>query len=290
MICNAKQTKIAVIAHEFPKLKRGAFTTAINLANTFQNITFIKEQKNLNLEKLNEQYDLIVFLTQSPFKYSFPVNIVQLKNINHAIFIRTEYNHPIYNSYTNGFYYFKNHPDIKNYVPILPKMPKIKMEKPQRPVLGYYVRKSMIPDSYWKFCDIVENYKEQIDVCIMGNHAPELKKYKTVKNYTHTYDNLEFFSKITHFVYPMSSIFVDPFPTSLYEAIQYKKKLIIPTLYRNFKDGIDDILDCIDDDVTLLDWKNFEQFYIKLFDKNFVYIFNEICYTRFNDFIKGEIL
>jgi len=282
--------KYAVIAHEYPKLKRGAFTTAINLANTFQNITFIPEKRDLDLEKLNEQYDLIVFLTQMPSKYKFPVNIIQLKNINHVIFIRSEHNHPIYNSYTNGFHYYKEHSDIKNYVPILPKMPSIKMETPQRPVLGYYVRKYMTPDAWWKFCNIVENYKEEIDICIMGNPAPELSKYKTVKNYTHTYDNLKFFSKITHYVYPMSKVFIDPFPTSLYEAIQYKKELIIPTLDRNFKDGKDDILDCIEDDISLLDWKNFEKFYKKLFARNFVYKYDKICYMRFNDWIKREIL
>jgi len=282
--------KYAVIAHKYDKLKRGAYTTAISLSNEFKNVTLINEKDVTNLKNLNEQYDIIILFTQMPSKYKFPVNIINLKNINHAIFIRAEHNHSIFNSFTNGFHYYKQNPTIKNYLPILPKMPKIKMETPQRPVLGYYVIKSMITDSYWKFCDIVENYKEKIDICVMGNLTPELKKYKTVKNYTHTYDNLEFFSKITHFVYPMSSIFVDPFPTSLYEAIQYKKKLIIPTLYRNFKDGIDDILDCIDDDVTLLDWKNFEQFYIKLFDKNFVYKYDKICYMRFNEWIKGEVL
>lgn len=290
MICNAKQMKICVIAHKYSKLKRGALTTAINLANTFQNITFIPETKNIDLEKLNEQYNLIIFLTQMPSKYKFPVNIIQLKNINHAIFIRSEHNHPIYNSYSNGFNYFKEHPDIKNYVPILPKMPKIKMIKPKRQILGYYVRKNMIPDAWWKFCDIVKNHKEEIDICIMGNPSPELKKYKTVKNYIHTYDNLEFFSKITKFVYPMSNVFVDPFPTSLYEAIQYKKELIIPTIDRNFKDGINDILDCIEDDISLLDWKNFEKFYKELFNKKCVYSFNKMCYMRFNDWIKGEIL
>ncbi len=290
MICNVKQNKICVIAHEFPKIKRGAFTTAKNLANIFQNITFIKEHKNLNLEELNKQYNLIILLTQAPSKYSFPVNIIRLKNINHVIFIRDEYNHPIFNSYTNGFYYYKQNPSIKNYAPILPKMPKIKMIEPKRPVLGYYVRKSMIPDAYWKFCNIVKNYKEEIDVCIMGNPAPELKNYKNVINYTHTYNNLKFFSKITKFIYPMSKVFIDPFPNSLYEAIQYKKELIIPTLYRNFKDGIDDILDCYYDDLSLLDWKNFKSFYLKLFETNFVYKFDKMCYMRFNEWIKGEIL
>jgi len=281
--------KYAVIAHKYDKLKRGAYTTAKSLSNEFHNITLINE-KDASLKNLNEQYDIIILLTQMPSKYPFPVNIIRLKNINHAIFIRSEHNHPIYNSYTNGFHYYREHSDIKNYVPILPKISKIKMDVPSKPVLGYYVRKYMTPDAYWKFCDIIENYKEEIDVCIMGNPAPELKKYKTVKNYTHTYNNLEFFSKITHYVYPMSTVFVDPFPTSLYEAIQYKKELIIPTLYRNFRDGIDDILDCYYDDLSLLDWKNFKQFYIKLFNRKFVYKYDKICYMRFNDWIKGEIL
>lgn len=282
--------KYAVIAHEYDKLKRGAYTTAISLSNEFHNVTLIDEKDVKDLKDLSERYGMIILLTQMPSKYSFRVNIIRLRDINHAIFIRSGHTHPIFNSYTNGFHYYREHSDIKNYVPILPKMPSIKMKEPHRPVLGYYVRKYMTPDAWWKFCDIIKNYKEEIDICIMGNPAPELENYKNVRNYTHTYDNLEFFSKITHYIYPMSTVFVDPFPTSLYEAIQYKKELIIPTLYRNFKDGINDILDCIEDDISLLDWKNFKKFYKELFARKFVYKYDKICYMRFNDWIKGEIL
>jgi hypothetical protein len=229
-------------------------------------------------------------MTQAPAVYLCPVNIVTLKNIDHAIFIRSKYNHPLFNSFSNGFHYFRQHKDIKNYVPRLPKMPKIKEEKPERPVLGYYVRKYLIPDSWWKFYDIVENYKEEIDVCIMGSPAPELKQLRNVRNYYHTYDNIEFFKKITHYVYPMSRKFIDPFPNSLYEAIQYRKKLIIPKIDRPFKDGIDDIIDCLEDDISLLDWNNFKQFYHNLFNSNFVYNFDRMCYKKFNDWIKGELL
>jgi len=285
--------RYAVVAHRYKNTKRGAYTTAQNLHRMFPNYIDHLEEEYVEIvttERLKNDYDKIIFLTQMPFKYTFPVNITRLINTRHVIFIRSEHNHSIYESCTNGFHYYRNNCDIKYYIPILPKVEEIQHVTPKRPVLGYYARKNLIWDAWWKFCEVVENFGEEVDVYLMGNDAPEVQQYNNVVDYKHTYDNKEFFSNITHYVYPMSNKFVDPFPTSLYEAIQYKKEVIIPKLDRSFKDGIDDIIDCIEDDISLLDWENFRSFYNKIFESGFVYKLDRIWYIGMNDWIKGEVL
>ena len=65
----------------------------------------------------------------------------------------------------------------------------------------------------------------------------------------HTYDNSEFWRSCSHFFYYRCSDIQDPLPHSLLEAIQSKHRIISPfNKNRLFKDGIDDLISCIDYD------------------------------------------
>jgi hypothetical protein len=79
----------------------------------------------------------------------------------------------------------------------------------------------------------------------MGDESHEIKNHKNVLHYNHTNDNVQFFSEITHYFYPTSRYFIDPFPHSVLEAVQTGKTIIFPKIERNFEDGIDDIKDVI---------------------------------------------
>ena len=62
--------------------------------------------------------------------------------------------------------------------------------------------------------------------------------------YFHTTNSQEFFSNIDYYLYAKSKTFIDPWPTTLEEAIQINKEIIILDKGRNFEDGIDDVLSC----------------------------------------------
>ena len=113
---------------------------------------------------------------------------------------------------------------------------------------------------------------------------------------------MQFFSEITHYFYPTSKYFVDPFPHSLLEAVQTGKTIIIPKIERDFKDGIDDIKDVInwyeeynpivgntnkDQPLRAAVWK---KFYEKVFSCNWEYKFDRNKYKNLYDFIQGEVL
>lgn len=233
-----------------------------------------------------DQYKKIIFTTQVPRLYRPVVNIVSLKDINHLIFIRDEHNHPLFNSCTNGFWYYKEHESINNYIPFIPDMSHIKPNFPDRPCYGFYSRPAKIPDSYSYFIKLIKELPMDVDVCTMGTPISNMQLVDTVRNYSHEYDNEKFFEKITHFVYPASKVFVDPFPTSLCEAIQAGKEIIIPEIQgRKHKDGVDDLCDALCYDRKLLDFKNFEKFYHQLFKNDFEYSFDRSKYKYFEQWL-----
>ncbi len=234
----------------------------------------------------HDQYKRIIFTTQAPQLYRPPVNIVNLKDINHLIFIRDEYNHPLYNSCTNGFWYYKEHKSIKNYIPFIPDMSHVKLNFPDIPCYGFYSRPAKTPDSYWYCMKMLRDFPMNIDVCTMGEPATRISRFPNVRFYSHEYKNEKFFEKITHFVYPASRAFIDPFPTSLCEAVQARKEIIIPEIQgRSHKDGIDDIRDAIWYDRDILDFKNFEKFYHQVFENNFEHSFDRSKYRNFEQWL-----
>ena len=292
--------KYLLIGKKFSKLKRGGHVITKRFVSNFPDHLEYRETSDArDLEKLNEQYKRIIFRTQVPSCYDTPVNIVRLLNINHVIYIRDPFNFPTYNSCTNGFYYYKENPSIKHYVPLITDFPKT--IQPQKVCLGFYSRKWLTMDSYIYFINMLEKLPP-IDVCIMGSPSRQIKK-ACKKKFKHTYNNLDFFNSITHYVFPKSKQYIDPLPHSLLEAVQAGKQIIIPTIEgRNHRDGIDDIQDFIkyhnevdidisyDNSNCLLRAEVFRNFYLKVFKNNYEHSFDRSKYNNMREWVEGEVI
>lgn len=292
--------KYLLIAKKFSKLKRGGHVITKRFASNFPDYIEYKETSDArDLEKLNKKYKRIIFRTHVPMCYDTPVNFVRLRNINHVIYIREGFNFPTYNSCTNGFYYYKDNPKIKNYIPLITDFPK--PTQPKDICLGFYSRKWLTMDSFLCFINILEKLPPTT-VCIMGTPSRQIEK-ACKGNYKHTYDNVEFFNSITHYVLPKSKQYIDPFPHTLLEAVQNGKQIIIPTIDgRKHKDGVDDIQDFIkfhkkididthyDNSECLLQAEVFKDFYLKVFENNYEYSFDRSKYTSMKEWVENEVL
>lgn len=294
--------KYLVIGHKFGKLGRGGYHISKRFCEEHSEYCEFKEdRKARNLEKLNSEYKRIIFRCQVPRCYNIPVNFVRLRKVNHIFYLRAEYLTPLYNNCTNGFYYYKMHKGFDNYIPMITDFPVQKITQPKEICFGFYVRKWLTPDSYSCFLYILDNLPYKMNVAIMGDYDLQIANHRNVNNFIHTNDNITFFSNITHYFYPTSKYFVDPFPHSVVEAVQCKKQIIFPKIERNFKDGIDDIKDCIFwskeynenwDDLKVhpfksIIWKNY---YRKVFDCNWELSFDRNKYKTMSDFIHGEVI
>lgn len=295
--------KYLLIAHKYINLKRGAHTTSIRLANAFpEYLDYKVDFAAQNLENLNNQYKRLIFTTQVISKYPFKLNITRLQRLNYILMLRGQQNPLLYNSCSNGFYYYKTYRNIKFFVPFITDFPLLDSKSKQL-CLGFYIRRNVTPDSLIYINNFLKNLKQQVNIYIMGNPTPEFLNYECVKTYNHTYNQIEFFSNITHYIYPASAYFQDPFPNSVLEAVQTGAQIIFPEIPgRNHMDGIDDIKDCIkwhkefnpdieyDNSNCILKTKNFEKFYLNLFDNNFEYSFDRTKYKYFCDWIEKEVL
>lgn len=294
--------KYLVIGHKFGDLGRGGFHVSKRFCDEHPDeCEFLEDKKARDFEKLQSQYRRLIFRTQVPRCYNQPVNFVRLRKINHLIYLRAKYINPLYNNCTNGFYYYQAHKGFDNYIPMITDFPK-QENKPKQECLGFYVRKWLTPDSFDCFMNLLDTLKVKTNVTIMGDPSPEIENHNNVLHYNHTYDNVQFFSEITHYIYPTSKHFVDPFPHSVLEAVQSDKQIVFPEIPRDFKDGIDDIKDCIswfrtyDSDFRLdnskqpLTASNFKKFYQQVFENNWEFDFcRESCKTM-SDFIQKFVL
>jgi len=112
--------KYLVIGHKFGALKRGSYVVSKRFCEEHNEYCEFKEdRRSRNLRDLNQIYRRIIFRCQVPRCYSFPVNFVNLRTINHIIYLRASYTFPLYNSCTNGFHYYREHKNIKYYVCLL---------------------------------------------------------------------------------------------------------------------------------------------------------------------------
>jgi len=298
--------KYLVIGHKIGALGRGGYHVSKRFCNEHSEYCEFREDiKAKNLEELNDKYKKIIFRTQSPKCYRIPVNFVRLRRINHIFYLREMYLNPLYNNCTNGFYYYKMYEKFNNYIPMITNFPVQETTQPQEQCLGFYVRKWLTPDSYDCFINILDNLQYKMNVTVMGDQDYLIQNHPNVLHYKHTNDNVKFFSSITHYFYPTSKYFIDPFPHSVVEAIQCGKKIIFPKIDRNFKDGIDDIKDCIywedtknnfiSDKPQLNEnhpfkaeiWKNF---YHNIFENDWNSNFCRDKYSSMYSFIQGEVI
>jgi hypothetical protein len=292
--------KYLVIGKSFSKLKRGGHIISKRFASNFPDHLEYRETSDArDLEKLNEQYKRIIFRTQVPACYDTPVNIIRLLKINHVIYIREPFNFPTYNSCTNGFYYYKENPKLKHFIPLVTDFPK--STHPKDICLGFYSRKWLTMDSYICFIHMLKELPS-VDVCIMGSPSKQIER-ACKGNFKHTYDNVEFFNSITHYVFPKSKQYIDPLPHALLEAVQSDKQIIIPTIEgRTHKDGIDDIQDFIkyhnkvdidtyyDNTNYLLREEVFKDFYLRVFDNNYEYSFDRSKYSNMREWVENEVM
>lgn len=295
--------KYLLISHKFIDTKRGAHLTSERMVGEHpSHLVHLNDLYAKNLEELNEEYKRLIFITQAPHMYHLKMNYRRLKNLNPIIFLRSDFNPSLYESCNNGFHYYRKYNTIKNFIPFITDFKSDPQQIHERPCIGFYIRRFLVPDSHLKCIDFIKNISEDVDVITMGNDIPEIKKFKHVKSYMHTLDNKDFFSHVTHYVYPTSKIFEDPFPNSVLEAVHSGKQIIFPKIQRDHFDGIDDIKDCIkwhenfnpdlnyDNSNCILKAENFKQFYLNAFDNNFEYSFDRSKYKYFNDWIEGEVL
>lgn len=293
--------KYLIIGHKFGALGRGGYHISKRFCDEHSEYCEFREDKKArNLERLNDRYKRLIFRTQVPRCYNQPVNFVRLRKINHLFYLRARYLNPLYNNCTNGFYYFHMHKGFDNYIPMITDFP-VQENTPKEETWGFYVRRWLTPDSFDCFLSILD--KKKVNVTIMGDPSPDIENHNNVLHFNHTNDNVQFFSEITHYFYPTSRHFVDPFPHSVLEAVQTGKTIIFPKIERNFKDGIDDIKDVtewyetptskFDPDMNKNQplrakvWKNF---YRKVFDCNWEYNFCRDKYKNLYQFIQGEVL
>ena len=293
--------KYLVIGHKFGALGRGGYHISKRFCDEHPDeCEFLEDKKARDFEKLQNQYRRLIFRTQVPRCYNQPVNFVRLRKINHLIYLRAKYINPLYNNCTNGFYYYKMHKGFNNYIPMITDFPEV--STPKHECLGFYVRKWLTPDSFDCFMGILDSFKYKIRVTIMGDPSPEIENHNNVLHYNHTNDNVQFFSDITHYFYPTSKHFVDPFPHSVLEAVQCGKTIIFPKIERDFKDGIDDLKDVIHwhekwnpmvDNMNKdmpLNSKTWKKFYQKVFDNNWEFDFCRDTYKDLSSFIQKFVL
>ena len=293
--------KYLIIGKLFDDIKRH-FIIGERLAARYpEYLECIQDKHVKDLSDLNKKYKRLIFWTQAPLMYSFHLNLVTLQKLNYVIIIRDEHSLSSFNSANNGFHYYKSHSSIKHYIPFITDFSVDNVINQDVPCLGFYMRAFLIPDSYLCFVNMIQNIKTKIKVYILGHDSYDFSAFKNVIEYKQTYDNKEFFRNITHFVYPQSRTFQDPFPHCLLEAVQSGKQIILPFIKgRYFKDGIDDIKDCTmwHDDLDLNIFYNnnecvitadrFEKFHRDLFENNFEYSFDRDKYKTFYDWIIGE--
>lgn len=135
----------------------------------------------------------------------------------------------------------------------------------------------------------------------MGDYNSDIEHHHNVLHFNHTNNNVEFFSEITHYFYPTSSYFVDPFPHSVLEAVQTGKTIIFPHIERDFKDGIDELKDVIrwkesfdhreyPNDDHPLKAEIWSKFYQRVFDSNFEFEFDRREIKSFDHFIERYVI
>lgn len=292
--------KFLFTGKEFGLSKRGGFVVTKRFCDWFSDKTEFIEASKITKDHLNK-YQKVIFLTQVPTAYNIPVNGIALRNVNHLVYIRSNRITPMLNSCTNGFNYYKRFKLIKNYIPTITPF-SVNKNKRDDPCLGFYQRNFITRDSFDWFRNCLSTLKCDVDVYLMGDPPKiDFSSLNHVRNVTHTYNNEEFFSNVTHYIYPRSKTWVDPFPHSILEAIQSNCQIISPTIHqRNHMDGVDDLLSCIEyhdefdpntyyDNSKSIILSNFKPFYERVFANDFEYSFDRNKYVTFCEWIEKEV-
>ena len=146
---------------------------------------------------------------------------------------------------TNGWsYLMANRGKFKGFFPTVYEAP---FGINNIPSVGYYYR-DMRVESNLAFEEFVKTLPPETPIITMGDdHCINQDVYKD-RIWRHTHNNTDFWESCTHYFYHRPKDFIDPLPHTLLEAIQTGHRIISTTGKgkRKFKDGIDDLLTCID--------------------------------------------
>ena len=184
-----------------------------------------------------------IWQIQNPYLYRFG----KIDRVNDHVFARENFARFFPGKkMTNGFSYLKSHRDT--YSHFLPTIYDSHFGVSDVPSVGYYARDCRI-QSNLAFSDFTMTLPDGTRVVTMGDKRltddivnPRLER-------VHTYDREVFWKSCSHFFYYRCSDIEDPLPHTLLEAIQSGHRIISPrNPQRDFEDGIDDLLSCIEYD------------------------------------------
>lgn len=138
----------------------------------------------------------------------------------------------------SGFSYWKRYQDSYNcFFPTITTYKRI--SNPSKVCIGYYNR-GIRPDTTQEFIKLANKTPMDIDIIVMGTNI------NLNRPHMYTINEDEFFSKVTHYFYMKSNYHDDPWPHTLFQACQCNCSIIMPNNNRNWKDGVDDILETCD--------------------------------------------
>lgn len=291
--------KYALIGYNNPTHKRGAYTEAKCLADKYPTIlSAFDAGNNINMNDIRHKFDTVVFTYQNPNKLN-ECKVLDLKYYNtDIIYIRKNIISIFKNKTTNGFSMYLDNPFYVNFVPMCINMLESKTVDTSKIILGYYIRPQYRPDDFAMFIKFIKDIKYDIELYVMGSFIFDFKSLnKHIKKLIYTTDNVLFFDNVTHYVYSESWSF-DPWPTTLQEAVNSNKQIIILEQYRNFKDGITDIKECIDyhadlnldlyydNSKCILNTWNWNNYYPNVFNNNFKYVFDRNKIKHFTEWLE----
>lgn len=174
----------------------------------------------------------------------------------------------------------------------------IKVKHGVHPVIGIY--DTVYRNTLSEFTEVLDSIKHPFDLVTLGLNRIQVSN-KYCMGHINVIDKKLFFNMISHFLYITSKTFIDPWPTTLEEAVIYNKQIVIFENDRSFKDGIDDICSCIkyhkdkfdfeknlNNEDSVLKHINPRAFYIKLFDIGFKHYIDRLKYKTFDEYLINE--
>lgn len=289
--------------------KRGAYAEAENLKSIYNDVIDLYDGRLINKAKIDElhsKYGKLIYTYQNTNKYR-DNGLLDIKYaFKDIVFCRKEKTPCVKYKSTNGFSIYKHNKSFINFVPmILPTFNKDEIQNiiDYKTVIGYYYRPQYRPDDLQMFCDFIKSINFDVELYVMGGWLspyPFNNFNKHIKKMTYTKDNVEFWNNVTHYVYSESNVY-DPYPTTLQEAVNLNKQIVILEQQRNFKDGITDIEEIIDyhknkidldvrydnADCILNNWK-YDKFYNEVFNNDFIYNFDRDKYDTFEEWLEKQ--
>lgn len=262
-------------AESFSDIKRGGYTSNLRFCNRFDKFCTLND---------NEQYSKIIYRTAPPLE-----KFLEIYKNNDTIFVSVPNSKWLFdkiNLASDGFTMYNNNKQINSFIPIVTKFNA--KQKSEKICIGFYNSEKTKPSAIKYIKEIATNH----NVLILGDYIHGIKNTK---------DNIHFFETITHYCHVPTPEFFETFPQSLLEAISCNKQIIIPKIHRSFIDGLDDIKSCIyyheninynkyyDNSDTILSYKNFDEFYRKLFNNNFENFVERGKYKNLYDWCEKEL-